>query len=234
MSQIVSVIIALAIAIILHELAHGVVAAWLGDNTARLMGRLTLNPFRHIDPTGSVIVPAILVVGQILTMGRVAFMYGWAKPVPVNPANLRLGNYQNGRRLMAIVALAGPVMNFLLAVLGGLAVHVADAMQSMSFLVFLVYFIQVNLLLGLFNLIPLLPMDGGRVIVGILPLKLAEMMGQLEKIGIFAVLLVLFVLPLVMQHMGFDFDPLSTAVGFVLPKAESVVLMLTGNSVGSN
>lgn len=233
MSQTISIIIALAIAIILHELAHGAAAAQLGDNTARLLGRLTLNPFRHIDPTGSVIVPLILAVGQFLTIGRVAFMYGWAKPVPVNPANLRIGRYRNGRRLMAIVALAGPAMNFLLAVLGGLAVHIADAMQSMSFLVFLVYFIQINLLLGFFNLIPLLPMDGGRVVVGILPLRLATMMGQLEKIGIFAVLLVLFILPLIMQHMGFDFDPFSSAVGFMLPKAENVILLLTGNNIGN-
>lgn len=234
MLQIFFVIIALAIAIILHELAHGVVAYWLGDHTARWAGRLTLNPIKHIDKIGSIIVPLVLAVGQILTLGRVAFMYGWAKPVPVNPYNLHVGTYANARRLMAVVALAGPVMNFLLAVLGGLAVHVAVSLQSVPFLSFLGYFIQINLLLGLFNLIPMPPMDGGRIAVGILPLPWAAGLARAEKIGIAAVLLILFILPLTLQQVGIRFDPFSSAVGFILPWAERIVLVLTGNSVGSN
>ncbi|MBU6419474.1 MAG: site-2 protease family protein [Proteobacteria bacterium] len=228
------IIIALAIAIILHELAHGVVAYWMGDHTARWAGRLTLNPLKHIDRTGSIMVPLILAAGQILTLGRVAFLYGWAKPVPVNPVNLRIREYRNPRRLMAIVAVAGPVTNFLLALAGGFAIHGAEAMQSIRLIDFLAYFIQINLLLGLFNLIPLPPMDGGRIAVGVLPLPLAIKLAQAEKIGIAAVLLVLFVLPLALAQLGIRFDPFREVVGLVLPAAEHVVLVLTGNGVGNN
>lgn len=234
MLQILLSIIALAIAIILHELAHGLVALWLGDSTARSAGRLTLNPLRHIDRRGSILVPLILAVGQLLTVGHVAFMYGWAKPVPINPAYLHWNRYQNPRRLMAVVAAAGPIMNFMLALLGGLAAHVALAMQSASFLSFLGYFIQINLLLGLFNLIPLPPMDGGRIAVGVLPMPLAIMLARAEKIGIMAVLLVLFILPLALQQVGIRFDPFNAAVNFILPWAEHIVLVLTGNGVGNN
>lgn len=234
MLYILFVIIALAIAIILHELAHGVVAYWLGDHTARWAGRLTLNPVKHIDKTGSIIVPVVLAVGQILTLGRVAFMYGWAKPVPVNPFNLHIGAYANARRLMAMVAVAGPIANFLLAIMGGLAVHLAVALQSVPFLSFLGYFIQINLLLGLFNLIPMPPMDGGRIAVGLLPLPLAVGLARAEKIGIAAVLLVLFILPLALQQVGIRFDPFNAAVGLILPWAEHIVLVLTGNGVGNN
>lgn len=227
-------IIALAIAIILHELAHGVVAYWLGDGTARWAGRLTLNPVKHIDRRGSIIVPVVLAVGQILSLGHVAFMYGWAKPVPVNPTQLRVGTYKNARRLMAVVAVAGPVMNFLLAILGGFAVHLAVAMQSALFLGFLGYFIKINLLLGLFNLIPLPPMDGGRIAVGLLPLPLAIMLARAEKIGIAAVLLILFILPLLLQQAGIRFNPFGDAVNLILPWAEHIVLELTGSGVGNN
>lgn len=234
MQQVLFVVLALVIAIILHEVAHGMVAYWLGDNTAMRAGRLTLNPLKHVDRVGSVIVPLVLVVGQLVTIGRVAFAYGWAKPVPINPLHLHFGPYRSPRRLMAVVALAGPVMNFLLALLGGLAVHAAVALQSLPLLSFLVAFIQINLLLGLFNLIPLPPMDGGRIAVGILPLRLAVGLAQAEKIGILAVLLVLFVLPLGLQQFGIRFDPFNQAVGVVLPWAEHIVLILTGNDVGNN
>ncbi|MDE1895594.1 MAG: site-2 protease family protein [Rhodospirillales bacterium] len=228
------IILALVAAIIMHELAHGVVAYWLGDYTARWAGRLTLNPVKHIDRTGSIVVPLVLAVGQFLTLGRVAFLYGWAKPVPVNPVNLRLRNYRNARRLMAIVAVAGPVMNFVLALVGGFAMHAAVAMHSIQFVDFLAYFIQINLVLGLFNLIPLPPMDGGRIAVGVLPLPMAVKLAQAEKIGIAAVLLVLFVLPLTLAQFGIQFDPFREVMGLVLPAAERVVLVLTGNGIGSN
>lgn len=234
MSQVLLAIGALAIAIILHELAHGLVALWLGDNTAKSAGRLTLNPLSHIDRRGSIIVPLVLVVGQLLTLGRVAFIYGWAKPVPVNPMCLRWGGYKNPRRLMAVVAIAGPAMNFLLALLGGVVSHVAISMQSASLLAFLGYFIQINLLLGLFNLIPLPPLDGGRIAVGVLPLPLARALERAEKIGVVAVLLLLFVLPLGLQQFGIRFDPFNAAMNSILPWAEHIVLVLTGNNVGNN
>lgn len=234
MMHFLSILIGLGIAIILHELAHGVVAYWMGDKTAQLAGRLTLNPVRHLDKMGSFILPLILAVGQLATLGHIAFLYGWAKPVPVNPFNLHLGTYREPRRLMAIVALAGPVMNFILALGGGVAMHAAVAAQSIPWLDFLAYFIEINLLLGLFNLIPLPPMDGGRIAVGILPLPLAMRLARAENLGIAAVLLVLFVLPVTLQQFGVHFDPFRDVMGFLLPAAERLVLGLTGNGFGDN
>ncbi|MBU6397809.1 MAG: site-2 protease family protein [Rhodospirillales bacterium] len=228
------IILALAGAIIMHELAHGAVAYFMGDHTARWAGRLTLNPLKHIDKTGSILVPLVLAAGQFLTLGRVAFLYGWAKPVPVNPVNLRIGTYRNARRLMAIVAIAGPVMNFTLALAAGIAMHAAVAMRSLQLLDFLAYFIQINLVLGLFNLIPLPPMDGGRIAVGVLPLPLAIKLARAEKIGIAAVLLILFVLPLTLAQFGIQFDPFRDVMGVMLPAAERAVLVLTGNGIGTN
>lgn len=224
-------IIALVIAILLHEIAHGLVALWMGDHTAKVAGRLTLNPLKHIDRFGSIILPLILLVGQLVTIKRVVFLYGWAKPVPVNPMNLRLGNYKNPRRLMAIVALAGPMTNFILALLGGVLIHLATIGPWPSALNFLVYFIEINLILGIFNLIPMPPLDGGRIIVGILPLRLAVWVSQMEKIGLLVILLVLFILPLAFRQIGIVFDPFNEAFGVVMPWAVHVVLVLTGNHV---
>jgi Zn-dependent protease len=214
-------------AIVLHEVSHGFVAHLLGDETAKNAGRLTLNPLKHIDRFGSILLPLLLAAGQIATIGHVQFLYGWAKPLPVNPLNLQLNGYSDPRRLMAIVAIAGPAMNFILALAAGFALHGGIGLD------YLVFFIEINLLIGLFNLIPLPPMDGGRVAVGILPLPLAIRLARTERLGIVLVLLVLFVLPLVMQQFGVRFDPFQDAVGFILPHAERIVFMLTGNGFGN-
>src|SRR5271163_3725236 len=95
------IVLALVVAVVLHELAHGVVARLLGDRTAQRAGRLTLNPLKHVDPLGSIVVPLILAVSQLATIGRVQFMYGWAKPVPVNPMELQVGGVRHPRELMA-------------------------------------------------------------------------------------------------------------------------------------
>ncbi len=219
--------LALVPAIILHELAHGYVAHLLGDETARNAGRLTINPLSHIDPFGSVLFPLMLAVGQILAFGHVAFLYGWAKPVPINPFNLQLNGYRDPRRLMAIVGAAGPAMNFILALLAGLALHGGQA------LTFLVLFIEINLLLGIFNLIPLPPLDGGRVAVGVLPLRWARGLARTEQSGILLILLVLFILPAVLGQFGVTFDPFRAAVSHILPWAERLVLTLTGNTIGN-
>lgn len=224
-------IIALVIAILLHEIAHGLVALWMGDRTAKSAGRLTLNPLKHIDRFGSIILPLILLVGQLVTIKRVVFLYGWAKPVPINPLNLRLGHYRNPRRLMAIVALAGPVVNFILALVGGVLIHLALIWPGPNLLNFLFYFIEINLILGIFNLIPLPPLDGGRIIVGVLPLKLAIWVSQMEKIGLLVILLVLFILPLACRQIGLTFDPFNAAFRVVMPWAMHLVLLLTGNHV---
>lgn len=219
-------ILATIVAIILHELAHGLAALAMGDHTARDAGRLSLNPLNHIDRFGSVVLPVFLALSQLATIGRVAFMFGWAKPVPIDPLELNINGYHDPRRLMAIVAIAGPAMNFLLAFLGALALYQPYGAD------FWTYFILVNLVLGLFNLIPLPPMDGGRVAVGLLPLPLARLLAGSEKYGIVLVLLVLFVLPLVLGAAGLHFDPLGEVLNLLLPWAANLVMHLAGHRNG--
>lgn len=220
-------VLALVIAVVLHELAHGVVARALGDRTAERAGRLTLNPLKHIDPLGSIVVPLILGLSQLATIGRIAFLYGWAKPVPVQPLDLRWHGAAHPRQLMAVVALAGPLANFALALLGGLGLNSGTAPQ------FWVDFILVNLMLGIFNLIPLPPMDGGRIAVGVLPLPLARVVARAEKFGILAVLLLLFVLPTLAGQFGLGFDPFGAFMGQIMPRAVQAVLWLTGHNRGN-
>lgn len=213
--------------IVLHEVAHGYVAYLLGDRTAKDSGRLTLNPLKHIDGFGSILLPLMLAIGQISTIGHVAFLYGYAKPVPINPLNLRINGRGNPRRLMAIVAFAGPAMNFALALAGGLFWHAGIGHEYVE------YFIDINLLIAIFNLIPLPPMDGGRIAVGLLPLALARVLARAERLGIGLVLLVLFILPLVMQQFGVRFEPFQDAMGVILPYAEQIILLMTGNQIGN-
>jgi Zn-dependent protease len=220
------IVVALVIAVVLHELAHGVAARLLGDMTAQQAGRLTLNPLKHIDPFGSLLLPAILAVGQLMSIGRIEFLYGWAKPVPVNPMELQLNGQRYPRQLMALVAAAGPLANFALALLGGFLLSISQAT------VFLTYFIIVNLTLGLFNLLPVPPMDGGRIAVGVLPLPAARWLAKSEKAGIILVLLVLFVLPTVLAQFGVNFDPFQAAMRRVLPWAVDKILQITGHSGG--
>jgi Zn-dependent protease len=225
-AETLDIILALVIAVVLHELAHGAVAWLLGDRTAQRAGRLTLNPLKHVDPMGSIVVPLILAVSQLATIGRVAFMYGWAKPVPVQPMELRINGQRHPRELMAVVAAAGPLMNFALAVLGGLLMYTGKAP------VFLEYFILINLTLGIFNLLPLPPMDGGRIAVGVLPLVAARFLARSEKYGIVLVLLVLFVLPTALGQFGVRFDPLQETMGRVLPWAMQKIMQITGHGSG--
>lgn len=214
-------------AMVLHEVAHGTVAHWLGDDTAKNQGRLTLNPLKHIDPFGTIVLPLMLAAGQIATIGHVQFLYGWARPVPVNPLNLQLNGRADPRRLMAIVAVAGPAMNLLLAIAAGFALHGGVAVD------YLIFFMEINLIIGIFNLIPVPPMDGGRIAVGVLPLPLAIRLARAERLGVFLVLFVLFILPVVMQQFGVRFDPFQDAMAIILPYAERIILILTGNHIGS-
>ena len=169
---------------ILHEIAHGYVADRLGDPTARLVGRLTLNPVNHIDPVMSVILPLVL----ILTGSPVVF--GAAKPVPVDPFNLR-----DGRKDMAIVSLAGPATNFLLAILAALLFKLLGFgfLGNYTLLAgwFLITVVKLNLLLGIFNLIPLPPLDGSKIFALILPEKEANSYLALGSIGFFIIFFLL-------------------------------------------
>jgi len=224
--EIASGIIATMVAIILHELAHGLAARALGDGTAQRAGRLTLNPLKHVDPYGTVFLPLLLALGQYAMLGRIAFMFGWAKPVPIDAAALNVNGVHNPRRLMAVVAVAGPLMNFLLAFLGALALYGGVLVD------FLTYFILVNLVLGLFNLIPLPPMDGGRIAVGLLPLPAARWLAGAERFGILGVLLVLFILPTALAQLGMHFDPFHDGLNAILPAAANFVMRLAGHDHG--
>lgn len=200
----------LLFAITLHEAAHGWVAKQFGDSTAKVLGRLTLNPLKHIDPVGTILVPALM-----LLLGGVVF--GWAKPVPVNSRNLR-----NPKRDMAIVAVAGPLANLLMAVIWamimklGLGLH--DAMPWLS--VPMVYMgaigIWLNLILMVLNLLPIPPLDGGRVLSGLLPNELSDKLDRVEPYGIFIVigLLVLGLLgKILLPAVGFLMQAIQTAFG---------------------
>ena len=228
--ELAAAVLAAILAITLHEAAHGYAALALGDPTAKLAGRLSLNPIRHVDPVGTVLLPGILLLGQLLTLGRVEFMFGWAKPVPVNVLALR-----NPRQGMMLVAAAGPLMNFSLALIAGLLVHPLVALNGTAppeLLQWLGRFIGnsilANLVLGLFNLLPVPPLDGGRIVAGLLPRALALPYMRLERWGILIVLFGVFLLP----RLAEGFDPVGWALRNVVAQAFDLVVLLTGNGGG--
>jgi Zn-dependent protease len=215
-----------ATAIILHELAHGYAAWALGDSTARLAGRLSLNPLRHVDRGGTVLLPGFLLLTQLLTVGRVLFMFGWAKPVPVDPRYFR-----HPRQMMALVAIAGPLMNFSLAFLAALCLR-ASHLPTLV-VTALGAFIVFNLVLGIFNLVPIPPLDGGRIAVGILPLRAARAWAGLERYGILFVL-ILIAGPSLLHAVGIQFDPLSAFLEPSVAWALTHVLLLAGVPIGDS
>jgi Zn-dependent protease len=185
-------LVPLVIAIVFHEVAHGLVARRLGDPTAERMGRLTLNPIKHVDPVGTVILPIILAISH-------APIFGWAKPVPVRHDRLR-----HPRRDMVIVALAGPGMNFLLAIVATLILAVTIAFgdpRPMTASAFIaanaLNFLLINIFLAVFNLIPLPPFDGGHVVEGLLPRPLAARYARLGRFGFPLLFLLLVVVPMI-------------------------------------
>ena len=198
----------LVVAVMLHEVAHGLAAERLGDPTARRLGRITLNPLKHIDPMMTVLIPGILILMHS------PFVFGGAKPVPVNPYNLR-----NPRRDMAWVALAGPAMNFLL---GAICYYCFELLIRhatffspfvlLSLFELLRWGVVINLVLGVFNLIPIPPLDGGRILVGLLPIAIARRFALLERYGLLIVVLLLMsgaldvvlhpIISLVASHLG--------------------------------
>ena len=183
-------VIPLLLCVILHEIAHGYVALKLGDKTAWLMGRLTLNPAKHIDPIGSLLVP-----GLLLLSGS-KMLFGWAKPVPVDFNRLR-----HPKRDMGLVALAGPAANVLLAIafvlVGRLILFLLplDVPMTHWLIENIKNGIGLSLVLACFNLLPILPMDGGRVVASLLPRNLSIKYQESEKYGLFILFGVLFVLP---------------------------------------
>lgn len=223
-------VIAAVLAITLHEAAHGYAALALGDDTAKRAGRISLNPIRHVDTFGTLVVPALMIGGQLLTIGRVEGVFGWAKPVPVDIWRLR-----NPRWGMVLVAAAGPGINAVLAFAAALLAHAVIAGQGVlgpeaaQFLLrFVVLSMLANLVLGLFNLLPLPPLDGGRILVGVLPRAPAIALARVEPYGLLIVILGLFVLPLALPA----WDPMGLFLRHAVAPAFDLVLLLAGHGGG--
>ncbi len=176
-------ILILIFSIVLHELSHGYVAYFLGDPTAKYAGRLTLNPIKHIDPMGSIIVPIV----TALLPGGVVF--GWAKPVPINPYNLSSKKWGG-----AIVALAGPVSNLVIALVFGLFIRFFGASMSAPLLSITALITLVNITLAVFNLVPIPPLDGSHILLSILPYRFQTFRESFQKYALLYVLIFVFVL----------------------------------------
>lgn len=169
----------LIMSIVIHEVAHGYAARYYGDLTAEYEGRLTLNPVKHIDPVGSVFVP-------LLSYMFGGFVFGWAKPVPYNPYNLKPGRWPE-----AFVALAGPLSNIGLAVVFGLSLRLMDN-PSLSFVTITAGIVYINVLLAVFNLMPVPPLDGSKLLFALFPEKIYKLRGFFERYGLILVLFFIF------------------------------------------
>jgi Zn-dependent protease len=214
-------LIPILLAITLHEAAHGFAALYFGDDTAYRAGRVSLNPLRHVDPFGTILIPALL-----LFSGS-PILFGYAKPVPVN-----FGRLRRPRRDMVWVAAAGPGMNLALATVSAILIHVvvlappaaaswiADNLENAIF---------INVLLAVFNMIPLPPLDGGRVAVGLLPDVLARPLARLERFGLAILIGALFLLPLAGRELGYDINILRWLVGVPSQALIELIATVTGH-----
>ncbi|MFZ0622026.1 MAG: site-2 protease family protein [Pseudolabrys sp.] len=208
-------------AVTFHEAAHGYVARFLGDDTASRLGRVSLNPLRHIDPFGTILLPGLLL------FARSPFLFGYAKPVPVNFRALR-----NPRIGMVLVAAAGPAMNVGLAIIAALAFHLViylPATMAQWVALNLKNALIINIVLAVFNLFPLPPLDGGRIAVGLLPNVLARQLARLEPYGMMILIGLLIFLPLVGSQFGLDLNFVSDVISSSTDTVIRAILRLTGN-----
>jgi Zn-dependent protease len=215
-------VLPLVIAITFHEAAHGFVAHRLGDNTAWQLGRVSFNPLKHIDPFGTLLLPAILLLSHS------PFLFGYAKPVPVNFRALR-----HPRLDMVWVALAGPATNIALALVAAAAFHLlglAPENTAQWFADNLKNALVINVVLAVFNMLPIPPLDGGRVAVGLLPNFLAIPLSRLEPYGMLILIGFLILLPMVGTRLGLNLDVISTILRTVTGYVIWLLLLVTGNA----
>lgn len=223
-ANIIAIAVPAILAITLHEAAHGFIALAFGDPTAKEQGRLSLNPLRHVDPVGTIMLPAML------KLAGSPFIMGWAKPVPVDISRLRSPRYG-----MVWVALAGPGMNIALAVISALLFHAVPLLpeNTMFFAAeMLKNSILFNVILAVFNMIPLPPLDGGRVAVGLLPWPLARRLASTEKYGMFVLLGAMIALPWLGSAIGLNLDIFAWTILPVVDGVVQIIAAVTGLTPG--